>query len=144
MSVLIELADKFFNIYIAPGIMIALGLCFFFVSYLVIAFYVASWSEEMTAVMYYVSVLLYIFLLVRYVLIFRRRFSAYVQCMENYFSDDEEKRLLWVSRLFYYSLGIGILVLQLYKSCIYRGYKKSQYRGGNRYEQNVLFIISKA
>ncbi|MGM9846847.1 MAG: helix-turn-helix domain-containing protein [Muribaculaceae bacterium] len=196
---IIELADKFFNIYIAPGIMIALGLCFFFVSipecrsldsykrsrllmgvafvvyglalmveqivvreggepfgtqarlivmaisfsqaflftstlvtlldisyfkprriaieglllvlYLVIAFYVSSWSEDMTDVMYYVSVVLYIFLLVRYVLIFRRRFSAYVLCMENYFSDDEEKRLLWVSRLFYYSLGIGILAL---------------------------------
>lgn len=53
----------------------------------------------------------YIVLLVRYVRLFRRRYAAYVRCMDNYFSDDETKRLQWVSRSFYCSLAVGVLAL---------------------------------
>jgi len=43
--------------------------------------------------------------------LFRRRYRDYERRMADYFSDDERKRLLWVSHSFYAALAIGILAL---------------------------------
>ena len=55
--------------------------------------------------------LFYLYKLVDYVRLFRRRYRDYERRMADYFSDDERKRLLWVSHSFYAALAIGILAL---------------------------------
>ena len=193
-----DIADALMNIYIAPGMMISMGLCFFFVTFsqcqalecykrsrwlmgvtfvvyglalmleqmankgadtfgptarliiiyisisqaflftstlvtlvdisyftkrriggeglvllaiMIVAFYVAHRWKQLSYAMLYASVAFYMLLLIRYVLIFRRRYATYQNCMDNYFSDDESKRLLWVNHSFYYSLGVGVFAL---------------------------------
>lgn len=75
------------------------------------AFHVAGLGSRWADGVLYAMVAGYIVLLVRYVRLFRRRYAAYVRCMDNYFSDDETKRLQWVSRSFYCSLAVGVLAL---------------------------------
>ncbi len=53
----------------------------------------------------------YVSLLTRYVLFFRRYYSHYRLCMDNYFSDDERQRLRWVPLAFYSAAGVGALAL---------------------------------
>lgn len=48
--------------------------------------------------------------------LFRRHYRDYERRMADYFSDDERRRLLWVSHSFYAALAIGILAL-LYALC---------------------------
>ena len=59
----------------------------------------------------YVSVCGYVALLVYYVAVFRRCYAVYRRRMDDYYSSDEYRWLLWVERSFYWSLGIGLLAL---------------------------------
>jgi len=64
---------------------------------------------------YYISIILftlfsgyYIFILIRYTHLFYNVFKEYKYQMDNYFSEQEWKRLKWISFTFYYALLIGI------------------------------------
>lgn len=59
----------------------------------------------------YVSVGGYVVLLAYYVVVFRRCYAVYRRRMDDYYSSDEYRWLLWVERSFYWSLGIGLLAL---------------------------------
>ncbi len=89
--------------------MIAEGIAL--TGFFAVAFGVALTFGGIAPVVYYVSVLGYVALLARYVHIFRRCYAKYVNLMDNYYSADEDRRLLWVKRSFYWSLGIGLLAL---------------------------------
>ncbi|MBR6036119.1 MAG: helix-turn-helix domain-containing protein [Bacteroidaceae bacterium] len=65
----------------------------------------AEWVGFLLLTLFYLVKMTY------YVLHFRRRYHDYEQRMDNYFSDDERKRLKWVNRSFYTALSIGILAL---------------------------------
>ncbi len=80
-------------------------------AFLAAAFGVACTSGGTAAAVYVVCMGGYVVQLVRYVRIFRCRYSMYVELMDNYYSADEDRRLLWVKRSFYWSLGIGLLAL---------------------------------
>lgn len=56
-------------------------------------------------------ILYYIFILCKYTLLFRNTFKEYKQQSENYFSEQEWKRLKWVNFSFYYALVVGIMAL---------------------------------
>ncbi len=77
-------------------------------AFFAVAFGIACEFNSFSAV-YYVCVGGYVALLVRYVVLFRRHYAKYVNLMDNYYSSDEDRRLLWVKRSFYWSLGIGLL-----------------------------------
>lgn len=53
----------------------------------------------------------YVILLVRYVLMFNREYKRYESQMDNYYSDEEIRRLYWVKRSFYISLAVGVMAL---------------------------------
>lgn len=55
--------------------------------------------------------LFYLLALFRYVILFRRQYCSYVAQMDSFFSNEESRRLQWVSVSFYAALGIGILAL---------------------------------
>lgn len=59
----------------------------------------------------YVSVGGYVVLLAYYMVVFRRCYAVYRRRMDDYYSSDEYRWLLWVERSFYWSLGIGLLAL---------------------------------
>lgn len=65
----------------------------------------AEWVGFLLLTLFYLVKMTY------YVLHFRRRYRDYEQRMDNYFSDDERKRLMWVNRSFFTALSIGILAL---------------------------------
>lgn len=64
----------------------------------------ASWAT-------WIYIAFYIALLTRYVLLFSKEYNRYENQMDNYFSDDDTRRLYWVKRSFYISLAIGVLAL---------------------------------
>ncbi len=55
--------------------------------------------------------LYYIYILLKYTLLFYKTFKEYKCRMDNYFSEQEWKRLRWVNFSFYYALVVGILAL---------------------------------
>ncbi len=81
------------------------------VTFLAVAFGVACTLDGISFAVYMVCMCGYAVQLMRYVRIFRHRYSMYVELMDNYYSADEDRRLLWVKRSFYWSLGIGLLAL---------------------------------
>ena len=58
-----------------------------------------------------VFVVFYIVLLARYVRLFNSQYSHYKSLMDNFYSDEESRRLQWVKRSFYISLAVGVLAL---------------------------------
>ncbi len=58
-----------------------------------------------------IFVLYYVFILFKYTVLFYNTFKEYKQQMDNYFSEQEWKRLQWVNFSFYYALLVGILAL---------------------------------
>ena len=65
---------------------------------------IASWAT-------WIFIVFYIALLVRYVMLFNAEYNHYESQMDNYYSDDDTRRLFWVKRSFYISLAIGVLAL---------------------------------
>lgn len=59
----------------------------------------------------WIYIAFYIALLTRYVLLFNKEYNRYESQMDNYFSDDDTRRLYWVKRSFYISLAIGVMAL---------------------------------
>lgn len=53
----------------------------------------------------------YLVLLVRFVMMFEGEYKHYNQQMDNYFSDEDTRRLRWVKRSFYLSLAVGVMAL---------------------------------
>ncbi len=53
----------------------------------------------------------YVAMLVRYVLMFGREYRRYESQMDNFYSDEDTRRLYWVKRSFYISLAVGVLAL---------------------------------
>jgi predicted XRE-type DNA-binding protein len=60
---------------------------------------------------FYGAVMLYIVLLVRYTRLFVRNYRIYLDEMNNFFSGEESKRLMWINRSFYAALTIGVMAL---------------------------------
>lgn len=58
-----------------------------------------------------IFILYYIFILFKYTSLFYTTFEEYKQQMDNYFSEQEWKRLRWVNFSFYYALVVGIMAL---------------------------------
>ena len=58
-----------------------------------------------------IFILYYIFILFKYTSLFYNTFKEYKQRMDNYFSEQEWKRLKWVNFSFYYALVVGIMAL---------------------------------
>lgn len=81
---------------------------------IVAAFFVSRLSKiggSMANAVFWLSVVIYIMFLVKYVLLFNREYKRYETQMDHFFSDEASHRLLWVKRSFYASLCIGILAL---------------------------------
>ena len=55
--------------------------------------------------------LFYVGLLARYVVVFTREYRRYEAQMDNFFTDQDSRRLHWVKRSFYIALAIGVLAL---------------------------------
>lgn len=55
--------------------------------------------------------LCYVLLMARYVVMFGRHYRRYYQRMDNFFSDDERKRLHWVPVAFYSATAVGVMAL---------------------------------
>ena len=53
----------------------------------------------------------YLVMLAYFVTVFVREHKHYVSLMDNYFSDEDSRRLRWVERSFYISLAVGVLAL---------------------------------
>lgn len=75
-----------------------------FVSHIYFPGSVAQWA-------FWIYVVFYIALLSRYVFIFNKEYKRYESQMDNYFSDEDTRRLFWVKRSFYISLAVGVLAL---------------------------------
>lgn len=105
-STLVTLVDMS---YFTVKRMIAEGIAL--MGFFAVAFGVVFTLSGTATAVYYVCVLVYVALLARYVHIFRRHYAKYVNLMENFYSADEDRRLLWVKRSFYWSLGIGLLAM---------------------------------
>ena len=65
---------------------------------------IASWAT-------WIYITFYMALLARYVMLFNKEYHRYESQMDNYFSDDDSRRLYWVKRSFYISLAVGVLAL---------------------------------
>jgi AraC-like DNA-binding protein len=66
-----------------------------------------GWFEKC----FYVSVLLYVLILMRYTRLFVRHYRVYSSEMSNFFSGQEAKRLRWINFSFYAALAIGVMAL---------------------------------
>jgi AraC-like DNA-binding protein len=69
------------------------------------------YGSELAQWAFWLFVLIYVGLLARYVILFRREYRRYEMQMDNYFSDEDARRLHWVKRSFYIALTIGVLAL---------------------------------
>lgn len=78
-----------------------------------VALFVAHifYNETAAQWAFWIYVVLYVALLARYVIIFRNEYEQYASQMDNYFSDEDTRRLHWVKRSFYVSLAVGVLAL---------------------------------
>lgn len=56
----------------------------------------------------YTGSAIYALFLIYYVVLFEKEYKKHIYRMDNFFSDDEKKRLYWIRSAFYLSLGIGI------------------------------------
>ncbi len=65
---------------------------------------VAYWST-------WIFIIFYIALLMRYVFLFNKEYNRYEKQMDNFYSDEDTRRLYWVKRSFYISLAVGVLAL---------------------------------
>ena len=70
-----------------------------------------SCPVERRMLVFTVFSLWYMGLMAHYVAVFRRYYKHYLQLMDNYFSDDERKRLHWVPVAFYSAFGVGVVAL---------------------------------
>lgn len=65
---------------------------------------VAQWA-------FWIYAAFYLVMLTHFVIVFFREHKHYASLMDNYFSDEDSRRLHWVKRSFLVSLGVGILAL---------------------------------
>lgn len=66
---------------------------------------------------FYIACAYYCALLVYYIHLFRKDYKRYREQLDNYFSQDDEKRMRWINSAFYMALSIGILaVLSIFMS----------------------------
>ena len=75
-----------------------------FVAYMLYPGAVAQW-------VFWLSAVFYVGLLVRYVVLFTGEYRRYEMQMDNFFSDEDSRRLHWVKRSFFISLAVGVLAL---------------------------------
>jgi AraC-type DNA-binding domain-containing proteins len=61
--------------------------------------------------LFWTVVVLYLFQLIYYTYLFRREYEKSLKQVEDYYDEEEDKRLQWVKYCFYSALGIGILAL---------------------------------
>ncbi|MDL2319608.1 AraC family transcriptional regulator [Alistipes sp. OttesenSCG-928-B03] len=57
------------------------------------------------------AIILYIVQLGCYVVLFLREYRAYKRRIDDFFSDDESRRLKWVLRVFFMAAGIGVVTI---------------------------------
>lgn len=62
-------------------------------------------------VVFYAAMAGYLFQLVYYTTLFRRKYALCLRQMEEYYDEDEDHRLQWVRTGFYTSLSIGVMAL---------------------------------
>lgn len=73
-------------------------------SYLELSSIVYSYS-------YYTASGFYIFLLIYYIFLFRKKYSQCLKQLEDYYNEDEDSRFRWINIYFYLALFIGIMAL---------------------------------
>ncbi len=64
-----------------------------------------------TDVLFYIFMAYYLFVLIRYTILFRRNYHRYIRQMDNFYADQEEKRFHWIHGSFYAALVIGWMAL---------------------------------
>ncbi len=66
-------------------------------------------SERAFLIAFYTALGIYCCQLVSYVVIFTREYKKYHFKMDNFFSSNEERRMLWIKRSFYMATCVGVL-----------------------------------
>lgn len=61
--------------------------------------------------LFWLMAILYLLQLASYIRLFRREYGKSLKQVEDYYDEEEDKRLQWVKYCFYSALGIGILAL---------------------------------
>lgn len=74
-------------------------------------FFVLKCNSSVAQWAFGVYVVFYIALLAHYVFVFTHEYREYASQMDNYFSDEDTRRLHWVKRSFFISLLVGVLAL---------------------------------
>ncbi len=62
-------------------------------------------------IMFYVLLCFYCGQLVYYVILFNREYNQCVKQLDNFFSEDEQKRLSWIKTAFYMAFSIGVIAI---------------------------------
>jgi AraC-like DNA-binding protein len=68
-------------------------------------------SEACFRVFFYIFLLFYVFLLIRFTRLFLLNYHSYCLQLDNYFSEQESRRLRWVYFTFFAALAIGVAAL---------------------------------
>ena len=101
---LIRLNDLSLRRLVIELCVIATMMALLWVAHLTFSPHAARW-------VFWICVVFYAALLVHYVVLFVREYRRYASQMDNYFSDEDSRRLRWVERSFYISLAVGVLAL---------------------------------
>ena len=68
-------------------------------------------KEEIYDIVFYILCSCYCIQLIYYIILFRREYRKYRNQMDNYFSEDEQKRMRWINITFCMALSIGIMAI---------------------------------
>lgn len=67
--------------------------------------------EPLFPVLFHISMAAYLFQLIFYTVLFRRKYLLCLKQLEEYYDEDKDNRLKWVECSFYTALGVGIMAL---------------------------------
>ena len=67
--------------------------------------------ESLFSLIFYTAIAAYLFQLLNYTLLFRRKYRACLRQLEEYYDEDKDSRLRWVQFSFYTALSIGTMAL---------------------------------
>lgn len=87
------------------GVMLFLAYCF-------------ELGERIFNITFVIFTAYYLSMLLRYTIVFQRKFRRYTRQIDNFFSEEESERLRWIQYSFYLALFVGIatLVLMFFES----------------------------
>lgn len=68
-------------------------------------------SPIYTDILFFIFIVYYVFVLIRYTILFQRNYNQYIREMDNFYADQEAVRFRWIYVSFYAALAIGIMAL---------------------------------